>query len=433
MTSIPTSRSEALHAAAVRLTPGGVNSPVRAFRAVGGTPRYIARAAGSKIYDVDGREYVDYVLSWGPIMLGHAAPEIVEAIERAARDGTSFGAPSPYEVDLAALVIDAIPAIDMVRFVSSGTEACMTAIRLARAWTKRDKIVKCAGCYHGHADPLLVSAGSGALTLGIPDAPGVTAATAADTIVVPYNDDDSTGAAFAKHGERIAAVIVEPVAGNMGFIPPSPGYLERLRALTSQAGALLIADEVMTGFRLHYGSAQSIYGIEADLTCLGKVIGAGLPVAAIGGKREIMERLAPSGDVYQAGTLSGNPLAMAAGAAQLRALRDGDAYEHIDRIGSALVSGLRDTFAKAGVPAQIDRIGSMWGLFFNANPVTDLASAKTSDTAAFAKYFHAMLDRGVYLAPSQYEAAFLSAAHSDDDVERTLTAARESLAAIAVR
>jgi len=426
-----TSRSQALHAVSSHLTPGGVNSPVRAFRAVGGTPRYIARAAGSKIYDVDGREYIDYVLSWGPIMLGNAAPEIVEAVERAARDGTSFGAPSPYEVELAKLVVDAIPSVDMVRFVSSGTEACMTAIRLARAWTKRDKIVKCAGCYHGHSDPLLVSAGSGALTLGIPDSPGVTAATAADTLVVPFNDDELAGAAFAKHGEEIAAVIVEPVAGNMGFIPPAPGYLERLRTITSQAGALLIVDEVMTGFRLHYGSAQQLYGIEADLTTLGKVIGAGLPVAAVGGRAEIMERLAPSGDVYQAGTLSGNPLAMAAGAAQLRALRDGDAYERIEHIGSALVAGLRETFATAGVGAQIDRIGSMWGLFFNARQVTDLASAKTSDIKAFARYFHAMLERGVYLAPSQYEAAFLSAAHSGDDVERTILAARESLAAMA--
>lgn len=428
---MPTSRSESLHAVASRLTPGGVNSPVRAFRAVGGTPRFIDRAAGSKIYDVDGREYVDYVLSWGPIMLGHAAPEIVDAIERAARDGTSFGAPSPYEVELAQLVVDAIPSVDMVRFVSSGTEACMTAIRLARAYTKRDKIVKCAGCYHGHADALLVGAGSGVLTLGIPDSPGVTRATAADTLVVPFNDDDVAGAAFAKHGEEIAAVIVEPVAGNMGFIPPAPGYLERLRALTSAAGALLIVDEVMTGFRLHYGSAQQLYGVEADLTCLGKVIGAGLPVAAIGGKRAIMERLAPSGDVYQAGTLSGNPLAMAAGVAQLRALRDGDAYEGIERVGAALVGGLRDAFDAAGVGAQIGRIGSMWGLFFNPKPVTDLATAKASDTKAFASFFHAMLERGVYLAPSQFEAAFLSAAHSDDDVERTVAAARASLAAIA--
>lgn len=426
---MPTSRSESLFAAASRLTPGGVNSPVRAFRAVGGTPRFIARGSGSKIYDVDGREYVDYVLSWGPIMLGHAAPEIVEAIERAAKDGTSFGAPSPHEVELARLVVEAIPSIDMVRFVSSGTEACMTAIRLARGYTKRDKIVKCAGCYHGHADALLVAAGSGALTLGIPDSPGVTKATAADTLVVPYNDDDVAGAAFAKHGEEIAAVIVEPVAGNMGFIPPAPGYLERLRALTSAAGALLIVDEVMTGFRLRYGSAQQLFGVEADITCLGKVIGAGLPVAAIGGKRPIMERLAPVGDVYQAGTLSGNPIAMAAGAAQLRALRDGDAYGRIERVGTALVDGLRKTFDDAGVGAQIGRIGSMWGLYFNATPVTDLSSAKTSDTKGFGRFFHAMLDRGVYLAPSQFEAAFLSAAHSDDDVERTIEAARASLAA----
>lgn len=426
-----TSRSESLHAESSKLTPGGVNSPVRAFRAVGGTPRYIARAAGSKIYDVDGREYVDYVLSWGPIVLGHAAPEIVDAVERAARDGTSFGAPSPYEVELAKLVIEAIPSVEMVRFVSSGTEACMTAIRLARAWTKREKIVKCAGCYHGHSDSLLVSAGSGALTLGIPDSPGVTASTAADTIVVPFNDDDMAGAAFSKHGEEIAAVIVEPVAGNMGFIPPAPGYLERLRALTSQAGAVLIVDEVMTGFRLHYGSAQQLYGIEADITTLGKVIGAGLPVAAVGGRREIMERLAPSGDVYQAGTLSGNPLAMAAGAAQLRALRDGDAYERIERVGSALIAGLRDVFAAARVAAQIERIGSMWGLFFNADPVSDLATAKKSDTKAFGRFFHEMLGRGVYLAPSQFEAAFLSAAHCDDDVERTVSAARDSLAAMA--
>lgn len=428
---MPTNRSESLHAEAARLIPGGVNSPVRAFRAVGGTPRFIARASGSKIYDVDGHEFVDYVLSWGPIMLGHAAPEVVDAIERAAADGTSFGAPSPYEIELAGLIVDAIPSIDMVRFVSSGTEACMTAIRLARAYTRRDKIVKCAGCYHGHADPLLVSAGSGALTLGIPDSPGVTKATAADTIVVPYNDDDLAGRAFAEHGDQIAAFIVEPVAGNMGFIPPASGYLERLRAMTEAAGALLIVDEVMTGFRLQYGSAQQLFGIEADLTCLGKVIGAGLPVAAVGGKRAIMERLAPSGDVYQAGTLSGNPLAMAAGAAQLRALRDGDAYERIERVGAALVAGLRDTFSAAGVAAQVGRIGSMWGLYFNARPVTDLASAKTSDTAAFGKFFHAMLDRGVYLAPSQFEAAFLSAAHSDDDVDRTIVAARGSLAAIA--
>jgi len=420
-----------MHAAASRLMPGGVNSPVRAFRAVGGTPRFIARAEGSKLFDVDGREYVDYMLSWGPVMIGHAAPEIVEAVERAARDGLSFGAPSPYEIDLAELVVEAIPSVEMIRFVSSGTEACMTALRLARAFTGRDKIVKCAGCYHGHADALLASAGSGVLTLGIPGSPGVTAATVRDTIVVPYNDAGAAATAFAQHGSEIAAFIVEPVAGNMGFIPPAPRYLESLRSLTRDAGALFIADEVMTGFRLHYGSAQSMYGVDADLTCLGKAIGAGLPVAAVGGKRAIMERLAPVGDVYQAGTLSGNPLAMAAGAAQLRALRDGDAYDRIERVGVALVAGLREAFAAVGIAAQINRIGSMWGLFFNDGPVTDLASARTSDTAAFARFFHGMLERGVYLAPSQFEAAFLSAAHSPDDVERTVSAARESLAATA--
>ena len=428
---MPTSRSESMHAAASRLMPGGVNSPVRAFRAVGGTPRFIARAEGSKLFDVDGREYVDYMLSWGPVMIGHAAPEIVEAVERAARDGLSFGAPSPYEIDLAELVVEAIPSVEMIRFVSSGTEACMTALRLARAFTGRDKIVKCAGCYHGHADALLASAGSGVLTLGIPGSPGVTAATVRDTIVVPYNDAGAAATAFAQHGSEIAAFIVEPVAGNMGFIPPAPRYLESLRSLTRDAGALFIADEVMTGFRLHYGSAQSMYGVDADLTCLGKAIGAGLPVAAVGGKRAIMERLAPVGDVYQAGTLSGNPLAMAAGAAQLRALRDGDAYDRIERVGVALVAGLREAFAAVGIAAQINRIGSMWGLFFNDGPVTDLASARTSDTAAFARFFHGMLERGVYLAPSQFEAAFLSAAHSPDDVERTVSAARESLAATA--
>jgi glutamate-1-semialdehyde 2,1-aminomutase len=383
-------RSEALHEAARRVTPGGVNSPVRAFRAVGGVPRFMARGAGSKLYDVDGREYIDYVLSWGPLILGHAAPPVVEAIERAARDGTSFGAPTPYEVELAELIVDAIPSIEMVRFVNSGTEACMTALRLARAYTGREKIVKCAGCYHGHADALLVATGSGALTLGIPSSPGVGRA-AADTIVVPYNDAGAVAEAFSRFPGEIACVIIEPVAGNMGFIAPAQGYLEALRASTRDAGALLVVDEVMTGFRLAYGAAQARYGVSADLTCLGKVIGGGLPVGAVGGRRDIMERLAPSGDVYQAGTLSGNPLAMAAGIAQLRELRDGDAYERMERIGEALVSGLRDAFAAAHHPAQVDRIGSMWGLFFNDRPVTDLATAQRSDTKAFARFFGAML------------------------------------------
>lgn len=424
-------RSQSLFAAASRVTPGGVNSPVRAFRAVGGSPRFIARGDGSHIYDVDGNEYIDYVLSWGPLILGHAHPAVVSAIERAARDGTSFGAPTSYEVELAELIVDAVSSIEMVRFVNSGTEACMTALRLARAFTAREKIVKCAGCYHGHADALLVEAGSGALTLGIPSSPGISQAVAADTIVVPYNDADAIDGVFERHANEIACVIVEPVAGNMGFVRPRPGYLEHLRRATKAAGALLVVDEVMTGFRLRYGAAQSSYGVDADLTCLGKVIGAGLPVGAIGGRRDVMERLAPVGDVYQAGTLSGNPLAMAAGIAQLKILKNSGAYEAIEERGHALVDGLRDEFERAGVAAQIDRIGSMWGLFFCDRPVTDLASAKRSDTGAFAAFFAAMLERGVYLAPSQFEAAFLSTAHSSDDVRATIAAARDSLMSLA--
>jgi glutamate-1-semialdehyde 2,1-aminomutase len=394
-----TERSQALFEAASRVMPGGVSSPVRAFHAVGGTPRFMVRGAGSKIYDADGNEYIDYVLSWGPLIAGHAHPAVVAAIERAARDGTSFGAPTKLEIELAERIIAAMPSIELLRFVSSGTEACMSALRLARAFTGRELIVKCAGCYHGHADALLVSAGSGALTLGVPNSPGVTAATAATTIVVPYNDVEAIATVFREHPNDIACVIVEPVAGNMGFVRPKRGYLTELRELTQKYGALLVADEVMTGFRLTYGGAQTLFGFEPDLTCLGKVIGGGLPVGAFGGRRDVMERLAPLGDVYQAGTLSGNPLAMAAGLAQLRELEDGTAYDTMERTGAALIEGLKEAFAQAGVHAQIDRIGSMWGLFFNASPVTDLASAQRSDTAAYAAFFTKMLEHGVSLAP----------------------------------
>jgi glutamate-1-semialdehyde 2,1-aminomutase len=420
-------RSAELFAAARCVIPGGVDSPVRAFAAVGGTPRFIARGEGSRVYDVDGHEYIDYVGSWGPLILGHAHEAVVTAVARAARMGTSFGAPTAMEVELAGIVTAAIPSVELVRFVNSGTEACMSALRLARAYTRRDKIIKCAGCYHGHADGLLVSAGSGALTLGVPDSPGVSKSQAADTIVVPYNDAAAVEAAFKCYPDEIACVIIEPIAGNMGFVLPKSGYLQALRAATARAGALLIFDEVMTGFRVAYGGAQAVYDIVPDLTCLGKVIGGGLPVGAFGGKREIMDRLAPDGDVYQAGTLSGNPLAMAAGIAQLRALSEPGVYAQLEANTALLVRGWREAFADAGVAAQIAHAGSMWGCFFTSTSVTDLASAKTSDTKAFGAFFNNMLEHGVYLAPSQFEAAFVSLAHSQDDIARTITAVRASL------
>ncbi len=427
------SRSEALFDQAQELIPGGVNSPVRAYRAVGGVPRFIARGEGAYIWDVDGNRYTDYVCSWGPLILGHAAPPLVEAVTHAAERGTSYGAPTPDEVSLAELVVEAVPSIDLVRFVNSGTEATMSALRLARAFTGRTKIVKFAGGYHGHADMLLVAAGSGALTLGTPNSPGVPEAAVAETLVAPYNDLTAVRRLFTQFPDEIAAVIVEPVAGNMGCVLPAPEFLPGLRQITEANRALLIFDEVITGFRVAYGGAQALYGITPDLTCLGKIVGGGLPAAAYGGRHEIMEMVAPSGPVYQAGTLSGNPLAMAAGIAQLQALRAPGTYERLDALAAGLESGIGEAARAAGVPIFQTRVGSMFTTFFAPGPVTDEASAKQSDTAAYAIYFHALLDRGVYLAPSQFETGFVSLAHTEDDIARTVAAAGEAFAAVARR
>ncbi len=414
-------KSEELFRKACAIIPGGVNSPVRAFRSVGGNPPFIARGEGSHIFDVDGNEYIDYVGSWGPLLLGHRHPDVVAALEGALAIGTSFGAPTEQEVELAEAIRDAMPSIEMVRLVNSGTEATMSAIRVARGFAGRDLIVKFEGCYHGHVDSLLVKAGSGVATLGIPDTQGVPKAFCDTTIALPFNDAQAVERAFRAHGDRIAAVIVEPVAGNMGCVPPLPGYLEALRDITARFGALLIFDEVMTGFRVAFGGAQQRYGIRPDLTTLGKVIGGGLPVGAYGGRKDIMSKVAPVGPIYQAGTLSGNPLAVAAGLAMLRYLkRHPEVYDQLETRAAELCAA-----APAGVTAN--RVGSMFTWFFTDQPVTDYQSAKRSDTARFARFFRAMLERGIYLPPSQFEAAFVSAAHSEEDIRRTIAAAGEAL------
>ncbi len=414
---------------AEKLIPGGVNSPVRAFGSVGGEPPFIARGEGAYLFDADGNRYIDYVLSWGPLILGHSHPDVVAALARAVKDGVSFGASTAAEVELAELVTAAYPAIELVRFVSSGTEATMSAIRLARGFTGRKHIIKFEGCYHGHADALLVKAGSGVATLGIPGSAGVPEEVAQFTLALPYNDRGAVEAAFKKFAGQIACVIVEPVVGNMGCVPPADGYLKFLREITARDGALLIVDEVMTGFRVAFGGAQSLYGIKPDLTTLGKIVGGGLPVGAYGGRRDVMQKIAPLGPVYQAGTLSGNPLAMAAGIATLKFLRDHpETYTRLEALAGVLVNKVGGAAADAGVKVTANRVGSMFTWFFQEGPVTDWPSAAKSDTKAFGKFHRAMLDAGVWLPPSQFEAAFLSIAHTEDDVRATVDAARKAFA-----
>jgi len=429
MAKLDTTKSDELFTRAQRVIPGGVNSPVRAFRAVGRSPLFIREAAGAYITDADANRYIDYVGSWGPMIVGHAHPVVIEAIREAAARGTSYGAPTELEITLADEIVSAFHSIERVRLTSSGTEAAMSAIRLARGFTGRDRIVKFEGCYHGHSDSLLVKAGSGLATFGTPDSAGVPADFARNTIVVKFNDGAALEKAFEEQGSGIACVIIEPVAGNMGCVPPHAGYLQAVRDITSRHGALLIFDEVITGFRVAYGGAQELYGVKPDLTCLGKIIGGGLPVGAFGGRADVMDHLAPLGPVYQAGTLSGNPLAVTAGLAILKLLKVSNPYKELERLGARLEQGLRDAAAAAGLVSTVNRVGSMMTAFFAEGPVTDWPTAKQSDTDRYGRFFRAMLDEGVYLAPSQFECAFVSAAHTDELVDRTIEAARSAMSA----
>ena len=418
-----TLRSANLFAHAQQLIPGGVNSPVRAFRSVGGQPRFIQRAKGSRLYDVDGNTYIDYVLSWGPMILGHAPTTVITAIKKAAANGTSYGAPTELEITLARMIHDALPSMEKLRLVSSGTEAVMSAIRAARAFTKRDAVLKFDGCYHGHSDYLLAKAGSGVATLGIPDSPGIPADFAKHTLTAPYNNIEAVRQIIHEHRDKLACIILEPIAGNMGVVPPAPDFLPSLRRLTEENGILLIFDEVISGFRVTYGGAQTLYGVTPDLTVLGKIIGGGLPVGAYGGRGEIMDLIAPSGPVYQAGTLSGNPLAVSAGIATLKALKARGIYKRLEERSAALAKGMGEAAKKTGVSFTQTRVGSMLGGFFTSRPVMDWDTAKQSDTKRYGIFFHMMLEQGVYLAPSQFEATFLSTAHASADIERTVRAA----------
>lgn len=424
-------KSQQLFQEAVELIPGGVNSPVRAFKAVGDFPVFIEKGEGSKLYDVDGNEFVDYICSWGPLLLGHQPACVTAAVQEALLKGSTYGAPTALEVEIAKMIVDAVPSVEMVRMVNSGTEATMSAIRLARGYTKRNKLVKFEGCYHGHADHLLIKAGSGALTFGVPSSPGVPESIASETLTATYNDLESVKALFAQYPDQIAAIIVEPIAGNMGLVPPAAGFLEGLRELTKEQGALLIFDEVISGFRASYGGAQKLFGIMPDLTCMGKIIGGGLPVGAYGGKREIMEHVAPVGPVYQAGTLSGNPVAMAAGIATLKELAKPGVYETVEAKAKTLAAGLKAGAEKAGVKVAINQIGSLLTVFFTEEPVTSYAAAMSSDTGKFKVFFQSMLNQGFYLPPSQFECWFVSLAHSDEDIAKTIAAAEQAFAAVA--